>query len=117
MPKDIVEMSATTRAFVDNEIRQRPREATLIRKLCRALRENGTPVTEVYDGAEFTKVATTADVLSLVFNLDEAYLFTDQRMAYVFVVMGEFPDTIADYTLNLESAVEPVMQWAERYAR
>jgi len=68
---------------------------------------HGTPVTKIYDGGEYVKVEDTEDVLTEAYNLDELHLFTAAG-SYVYLIMGQYPDTIADWTTDLDESVETI---------
>lgn len=94
-------------AFIDENIKAAPAEATIVRKVVKALRDAGNPVVSVWDGEESTPVKTTKDVLNVVFNLDEATLHTATGQ-FVYIVLGNEWDALADYNVSLEEALKPV---------
>jgi hypothetical protein len=96
--------------FVAKAIKDSPIEAKIVRKVCKALKDSGNPVVSVFDGDDTTPVESTQDVLALVFNLDEAWL-TTKTGAQVFLTMGQDWDTVCDYSLSLEAALEPIIDW------
>jgi hypothetical protein len=94
----------------------RPTEATITRKVIKALKDAGQPVTIVFDGGERTPVDGKNAILNEVFNLDESYLITEDG-SWVRLVMGNGYDIVCDYTTNLEDILQPVSDWcAEREA-
>lgn len=94
----------------------RPTEATITRKVIKALKDAGKPVTIVFDGGEKVPVDGKNAILNEVFNLDESYLITEDG-SWVRLVMGNDFDIVCDYTTNLEQILQPVSDWcAEREA-
>lgn len=93
---------------------KRPIEADIVKRVIKALADNGTPVTTIdYGDGEAVAVIEEDDILNEVFNLDEAYLVTDSG-AWVRLVMGEGWDALCDYTTSLDKPIEPIMQWIMR---
>jgi len=87
---------------------RRPKERALIRRVVRSLRKRGYRVAEVDDHEERTRVNGEEDVLTLAYNLDMLYLMVEkdgEDAGYVWLIMGQYPDTIADYTMNLDAAM------------
>ena len=99
--------------YIARQIAARPVEATLVRKIVRALKAAGTPVVKGYDGEEFEKLTTEKSVLDFAFNLDEFRLYTADG-AWVFVVMGQGAEGLTDYSLDLEDALEPLSDWIDK---
>lgn len=91
-------------------VARRPIEARIVRKVVKALKDAGDPVVQVYDTEEYVDVKTKDEVLNEVFNLDEAYLITKSG-GWVRLIMGQDWDTVCDYTMSLDEALEPVMQY------
>lgn len=91
----------------------RPTEATITRKVIRAMKDAGKPITVVFDGGERVKVDGEHAILNEVFNLDESYLITEDG-SWIRLVMGNDFDIICDYTTNLEDILQPVHEWIER---
>ena len=104
------EISAQLREYIDKQVAQRPIEAKIIKRICRTLREAGTPITQTHDGMDFTAVHNTQDVLDQAFNLDEVTVFTADGHG-IYLTMGQEWDTICDYHLVLEATLEPIMEW------
>lgn len=101
-----------TANFIATQIAARPLEATIVRKIAKAMRDNGTPITSIEFGEEPETVKTTSDILNLAFNLDELYLITaDDR--WIKLTMGEGLDIMCDYCSSLEEALTPVTDWIE----
>lgn len=98
-------MTDSATLFAENEMRRRPDEAAAVRKIIRALKKAGKPVVRVqYDaaGGDFIDTPTEKAVMLEVFNLDEAWLVTEDG-AWVFIVMGEDPEDMpTDYSLSLD---------------
>lgn len=88
-------------------------DAAGIRQTIRALRDAGWELASVNDREEDLKVTNEAEALAAVTAVDEAFLYVtkgDQR-GYVFFVLGNEPDeVICDYTVNLESAIGPLIE-------
>lgn len=99
-------------AFIAANIKANPAEATIVRKVYKALKDAGFPITSVFDGEEDTKVESLQDVLDLAFNLDDCFLRTSND-GWVRIVMGNEWDALADYTLSLEDALAPVNRYIE----
>ncbi len=91
----------------------RPTEATIARKVIRAMKDAGKPITIVFDGGERVAVDGENAILNEVFNLDESYLITEDG-SWIRLVMGNDFDIICDYTTNLEDILQPVHEWIER---
>lgn len=98
--------------FIADNIKANPAEATIVRKVVRALKAAGTPVVNVWDGEENNPVRTEKDVLEQVFNLDQAWLKTADG-AWVFIVLGNEWDALTDYSVSLEAALKPVNEYLE----
>lgn len=107
------ENEARLKAFTDANIEDHPVEASIVRRIIRSLKEAGNPVVSVWDGEESEKVTTEAEIMALVFNLDQCHLYTETG-AFVFLVLGEGWDTIADYNVSLEDALKPVNDWVDK---
>lgn len=97
--------------FVQQSIDSRPREVECVRRLVASLEAHGHTVTHVNDGDEQIPVAGVEDVLTLAFNLDELTLITSTGSG-VYLIMGEFPDTVSDWGVSLDDAIRPVTDWA-----
>lgn len=106
-------MSFDLQSFINGQIAARPVEATLIRKVYRALKAAGNPVVNVWDGEENNPIASERDLLEQAFNLDELTLYT-QSGAFVFIVMGQGAEGLTDYNVSLEDALEPVSEWIDK---
>lgn len=101
-------------AFIDGQIQARPLEAELVKQLIAGFAADGKPIVSFFDGEEEGTCTSEQEILDIVFNLDEVRLYSaDGHM--VFLVMGQFPDTITDYTVGIESIIDPVQAWAERH--
>ena len=100
------------KAFIDNNIKNSPDEANLLRKIIRALKAAGTPIVQVYDGEEFVPVRTERDIFEQVFNLDEAYLYTAEG-SWARFINGEGFEALCDYSLSLEDALQPVSDYID----
>lgn len=97
--------------FIANAIENSPVEASIVRRIYKALEKAGTPVISVFDGEEYTNVSSIEEVLQIVFNLDESYLHTEG--SWVRLIMGQDWDTICDYGTSLEDALKPVNSWIQ----
>lgn len=103
--------------FIDEQLRVHPAEATITRRLVRALRKANTPIVLVDDGEELTSASTERSILELVFNLDQCHLLTEDG-SWVWLVLGnpDPGDFIVDYTLDLDPVLEPLLKWiADRW--
>lgn len=98
------------KAFIDEQIKSHPVEATIVRKLYNALAANGTPIVKLYDGVVFEPINSLRDLYDNVFNLDESWVYTDEGQ-FVYLIMGEEYDMICDYNMSLEEALDPVNVW------
>jgi len=85
-------------------------EAKITRRIIRALKKAGTPVTEIWDGEETTAVRTEREAMATVLNLDWAALCTETG-SYVLVHIGNAWECITDYTLDLEAALAETEAW------
>jgi hypothetical protein len=101
-------------AFINKAIADNPIEAKLVRKVVRALAKAGHPVSSVWDGVETTSVRTERDIMEQVFNLDEAFLQTEDDN-WVRLTMGNEWDVITDYTTDLEAALQPVSDYIDKH--
>ncbi|AVJ51044.1 hypothetical protein PBI_PAJAZA_53 [Microbacterium phage Pajaza] len=88
-------------------------EATLVRKVIRALKAAGNPVVKVDDGEELIKTSTEKEILEAAFSVDEARLCT-KNGSWVFLTLGEGWDVICDYTVDLEEALSPIYEYISR---
>lgn len=105
-------MAIDMAAFIARQIESMPAEATVIRKVVKALKDAGTPVVKVWDGEETVSVRTTQDVLNEVFNLDQSWLMTANG-SWVLIILGNEWDALSDYTTDLEDALAPVNAYIE----
>lgn len=87
-----------------------PIERRIVRRVIRALKAAGTPVTSIWDGEETTAVKTEREAMAVAFNLDWAMLSTETG-SYVLVHIGNKWEAITDYTLDLEAALADVNAW------
>lgn len=65
------------------------------------------------DREEETKVANETEAVDAVTAVDDAFLYVRKgdSEGYVFFVLGNAPDeVICDYTVNLESAIGPLIE-------
>lgn len=97
--------------WAQRQIASRPVEATIVRKIYRATREAGHPITYVNWGEGDHPVSNVTGLLEYAFNVDTIVLNTDSG-SWVLLVMGEGYDLIADYTTDLDTAVDPIIDWA-----
>jgi hypothetical protein len=104
---------AEFRAFIDRNIKGSPAEATIVRRVFWALKDNGTPVVAVFDGEDRTPVRTLKECMDVVFNLDECHLLTAAN-SWVFIVMGNGWDALTDYTTDLEGALSEVNAYIDQ---
>lgn len=99
---------------IAQQIKRRPIEARIVRKVVRALKAAGTPVVKTWDGFEWVEVRTEREVLETVFNLDEVRLYTADD-GWVYLVMGQDWDTLCDWTMDLDEALMPVNDYIMKY--
>lgn len=99
--------------FIERQIESRPIEARIVRRIVKALRQAGTPVTAVFDGDETVEVDRVHEVFRQVFNLDEALLITEAG-AWVRLVMGQDWDILVDYSVDLDGALTPVNDYIDK---
>lgn len=88
-----------------------PKEANLVRKVVKALKDAGTPVVNVWDGEELVPVSGEHQVLDAVFAVDMSWLRTASG-AEVLIILGNEWDAVSDYSESLEAALDPVIQYA-----
>lgn len=103
------------RTYLDEQIAARPIEATLIRKVYKALKKAGTPVVKGYDREEWVEFKSQDEVLDFAFNLDEFFLYTEDG-AMVWIIMGQGAEGLTDYSVSLEEAFEAygLPEWIDR---
>ncbi len=99
--------------YIFDQIKARPVEATLVRKIVRALKKAGTPVVKGYDGEEWETLTSERSVLEFAFNLDEFRLYTESG-SWVFVVMGQGAEGLTDYSIDLEDAMDSLSDWIDK---
>lgn len=103
--------------FVAGQVKARPIEATMVRKIARALKAAGKPVVRAgytYGfNEEHVSVRTENDMLEEVFAYDDSILITEDG-SWVRLVMGQEYETLTDYTTNLEEALAPVSEWIDK---
>lgn len=87
-----------------------PVETKIVRKVIRALKAAGTPVVAIWDTEEISYATLERDLMELVFNLDEAWLVTEDG-GWVRITLGDEWYAITDYTLDLEAALAGVEAW------
>lgn len=100
------------KAFIDEQIKSHPVEATILRKLYNALAANGTPIVKAYDGGEWVRIQSLNDLYYNAFDLDELTVYTDEDQ-FVFLVMDSSApyEMICDYNMSLDEALDPVHVW------
>ena len=54
--------------FIKRQIDRRPIEADIVRRIIRAMEENGTPIVKTYDREETVKVSTEEEILEEVLD-------------------------------------------------
>ncbi|QDM56734.1 hypothetical protein SEA_VELENE_60 [Microbacterium phage Velene] len=99
--------------FIDEAIANSPVEAKLTRKVYRALRAAGQPVVAVWDSEERVPVKNEREMLDQVFNLDVAWLITENG-DWVMLVRGNEWDLISDYTVAVEPDLQSVFDYIEK---
>lgn len=97
--------------FTRSTVEALPVEARLVRKVFKALKDAGKPVTHVHDGEELVPVKTRDDVLEVVFSVDASRIMTEDG-SWVLIILGNGWDVVSDYTTNLEDALKPVNDYA-----
>ncbi len=96
-----------------------PVETEIVTRVMKAMEDNGTPVNHVWDGEEYVRVHTRDDILEAVFSVDMSRMcFIPSRrsgvnMSYVLIVLGNEEDALADYTMDLETALQPVHEYID----
>lgn len=81
-------------------------EARIVRRLCRELQKAGYLPESVWDGGEYVKVRTVAQVISAVFAVDNATIHFDRgagangRAHGVLIVLGNGLDCLADWHIG-----------------
>lgn len=101
------------KAFIKAQIEAMPAEAYVLNRVVEALKDNGTPVVAVWDGAEMVAVDGIKSIREQVFNLDESWLYTEGE-SWVRLTMGNEWDTLTDYTTDLEDALTPATEKIEK---
>lgn len=96
--------------FIKRQIDRRPIEADIVRRIIRAMEENGTPIVKTYDREETVKVSTEEEILEEVFNLDEVFLLTEDS-SWIYLVMGNGWDVIVNYTTDLEDVLDSIQEY------
>lgn len=101
--------------YIAEQIKARPIEATLVRKVYKALKAAGTPIVKGYDHEEWVTFETQKDVLNFAFNLDEFGLYTESG-AMVWFVMGQGAEGLADYSMSLEPVFQEsgLLAWIDK---
>lgn len=99
--------------FIDDNMAALPAERKTLRKVVKALKDAGKPVVIVHDGEEDTPVTTLRSIQEQVFNLDDAWLVTEDG-SWVRLVLGNGWDTLTDYTVDLEDILLPVTRYIEK---
>lgn len=107
---------ARFKKFIDDAIDAHFVEATIVKRLIKTLKAAGNPIVKVDDREEATDVKSKRDILEQVFNLDECFLITKSG-GYIFFVMGNEWDCIADYNVGLEADIQPVLTFIDRHMR
>lgn len=83
-----------------------------LQQVIRALLAAGVTLDRVYDGEEDIPVKNETEALDAIFAVDLAWLhvnLADGSTGYLFAVLGNSPEeVVADYTLNLDSVIDPV---------
>lgn len=92
-------------------------DSAAIRQAIRALRAKGWQLRTVFDGEEDIYTSTEKDAIDNITAVDDAFLHVGafNETGWVRFVMGNSPDeVICDYTVNLDGALDPLMDsWAE----
>ena len=101
--------------YIAEQIAKRPIEATLVRKVYKALKKAGTPIVSGYDYEEKVSLTSQQDVLNFAFNLDEFYLYTSEG-AMVRMSMGQGAEGLVDYSMSLEKAFDDygLNEWIDK---
>lgn len=105
-------------AFIDGALKRNPAEHEIVLELIKRMAAAGKPIVKFYDGGERGKFKSDDpfEILDIVFNLDEVYLYTETG-AMIFLVFGNDPDElICDYSTSLDDIIDPLMTWMERFA-
>lgn len=102
----------------DPAVRARAKiELEIVHELIKRLRAAGYVHFEVDDGGDDEEdVEGDQEIVHAIFAVDEAYLLArrtaNDRASKVFLVMGNSGyDVISDYTLSLETVMEPLSEW------
>lgn len=102
-------------------------ELRIVRKLVSSLTADGWYITvDNGDMEEIRNSRKVTDIMKVVFLTDEDFLYVskkptpegEQYDAFVMLIYGNDGwDVISDYSVSLESAVKPVMDYAEAQDR
>jgi hypothetical protein len=98
--------------FIKEAIKSLPREAKIVRRVYRDMRDADYPIVRVWDGVESEPVKNMTELMELVFNLDEAWLMTRER-EWVRITLGNGWDALTDYTTGLEHIISHTSKWIE----
>lgn len=90
-------------------------EATHLRKAYKEMKKAGNPITSVYDGEEELPVRTMAEMLEVIYSVDECWL-KGEKGGYIYIVLGnDWDEVIADYTTGpkISAAMDSVWEWVQ----
>jgi hypothetical protein len=82
-----------------------------IRQTVRALKASGHTLKRVWDGEEFVPVSNERDAIEAIMATDESTLYVgnDWVNEWVMFILGNEPfEVVADYSMSLESIIEPL---------
>ena len=86
----------------------------IVVELLNELDMNGFKLVSIYDGEEEHKVSSIDDVLELMGNLDESFLFIQRhgRKQWILIIPSNGLDCISDYTytLVLDEIIDRVLE-------
>lgn len=88
-------------------------ELRIVRRVLSDLRRTGYEL-DIDDGDEQTPVTDEGEALKLLFNLDEARIYTmrEGKTSFVYFVFGnDGYDVISDYGTSLDHVMEPISAW------
>lgn len=106
----LTEKQRRVREFVDGQRAARPIEDQIVRMIWKAMKRAGNRIVRVdYGDGEGAPVSSLRQLYDEVFNLDEAWLVPTSGGGYIYLVMGESVDTLADYSMDLDEVLAPLV--------
>ncbi len=81
-----------------------------LRTIIRRLRLHGWRIDFIWDGEESNTHLTTKDACMVASNLDSYHIHFRRGKAtsWVYLINGQFPDVICDFSVNIEPIMGPI---------